>query len=209
MFGDPFFLADSVSVTTFDLDKNNTKETGKEFDDVKSKLDSIGAPPDGAGPVQFIKDFGDTATLMLTVASRRWTMPKSVCVPGRCSRFGRDAKAQFGGARVTIAISFPWNLDVREISEPLARMKEWLRETGAMSEASLRTERGFTLLDGQSSAVDEQLRVAVERFLHEETQGDQLHADAWRPVLVRPPAELASKLRAANADLFDFIEERR
>ena len=61
---------------------------------------------------------------------------------------------------------------VREISEPLARMKEWLRETGAMSEASLRTERGFTLLDGQSSAVDEQLRVAVERFLHEETQGD-------------------------------------
>src|SRR5262249_37734464 len=47
------------------------KETGKEFDDIKMKLDAIGPLPDGAGPVQFIKDFGDTAALMLTVASPR------------------------------------------------------------------------------------------------------------------------------------------
>src|SRR5262249_7784846 len=39
----------------------------KEFDDIKMKLDSITNLPDGAGPIQFVKDFGDTAALMLTV----------------------------------------------------------------------------------------------------------------------------------------------
>ena len=44
-------------------------DTGKEFDDIKLKLDTIRDLPDGAGPINFIKDFGDTAALMLTVAS--------------------------------------------------------------------------------------------------------------------------------------------
>ena len=46
-----------------------TRETGKEFDDIKLKLDAIRDLPDGAGPINFVKDFGDTAALMLTVAS--------------------------------------------------------------------------------------------------------------------------------------------
>src|SRR5262245_39212601 len=48
-------------------------ETGKEFDDIKLKLDSITDLPQGAGPINFVKDFGDTAALMLTVASPRVT----------------------------------------------------------------------------------------------------------------------------------------
>jgi multidrug efflux pump subunit AcrB len=47
------------------------KEPGKEFDDIKLKMDSLQELPQGAGPIQFIKDFGDTAALMLTVASPR------------------------------------------------------------------------------------------------------------------------------------------
>src|SRR5262245_7344218 len=46
-----------------------TRETGKEFDDIKLKLDAITNLPDGAGPITFVKDFGDTAALMLTVSS--------------------------------------------------------------------------------------------------------------------------------------------
>src|SRR5215510_8222394 len=46
-----------------------TKDTGKEFDDIKFKLDAITDLPDGAGPIEFVKDFGDTTALMLTVTS--------------------------------------------------------------------------------------------------------------------------------------------
>src|SRR5262245_53259109 len=48
-------------------------DTGKEFDDIKLKLDSINDLPKGAGPINFVKDFGDTAALMLTVASPKAT----------------------------------------------------------------------------------------------------------------------------------------
>jgi multidrug efflux pump subunit AcrB len=48
---------------------DGTKDVGKEFDDIKLKLDSITDLPDGAGPIDFVKDFGDTSALMLTVAS--------------------------------------------------------------------------------------------------------------------------------------------
>jgi hypothetical protein len=62
----------NVSVVYVDLDENFPgSQIAKEFDDIALKLDSIKDLPDGAGPVQFIKDFGDTATLMLTVASPR------------------------------------------------------------------------------------------------------------------------------------------
>ena len=41
----------------------------KQFDDIKYRLDSIHDLPEGAGPILFFKDYGDTAALMLTVAS--------------------------------------------------------------------------------------------------------------------------------------------
>ena len=44
-------------------------DTGKEFDDIKVKLDALTDLPEGAGPIQFIKEFGETSALMLTVAS--------------------------------------------------------------------------------------------------------------------------------------------
>src|SRR5262249_1443681 len=46
-------------------------DRAKEFDDIALKLDAIHDLPDGAGPIVFVKDFGDTAALMLTVASPR------------------------------------------------------------------------------------------------------------------------------------------
>src|SRR5712692_3591369 len=58
----------SVSIVYVTLDEG-TKDTAKEFDDIKGKLDGIHDLPEGAGPINFIKDFGDTAALMLTVAS--------------------------------------------------------------------------------------------------------------------------------------------
>ncbi|MCI0618462.1 efflux RND transporter permease subunit, partial [bacterium] len=49
----------SISVVYVELEET-VKDTAKEFDDINLKLDSITDFPDGAGPVQFIKDFGDT-----------------------------------------------------------------------------------------------------------------------------------------------------
>jgi multidrug efflux pump subunit AcrB len=62
----------SVSIVYVTLaDELNERDRVRQFDDIQGKLDSIRDLPAGAGPVNFIKDFGDTAALMLTVASPR------------------------------------------------------------------------------------------------------------------------------------------
>src|SRR5258708_32947127 len=60
----------SFSVVYVDLDENMPgSQVGKELDDIALKLGTVTGLPEGTGPVNFIKDFGDTAALMLTVAS--------------------------------------------------------------------------------------------------------------------------------------------
>src|SRR5215470_20454650 len=57
-----------LSVVYAEVDER-VSDTAKEFDDIKIKLDSLTDLPEGAGPIQYIKEFGETAALMLTVAS--------------------------------------------------------------------------------------------------------------------------------------------
>src|SRR6201992_275566 len=50
--------------------EDTVKDTKKQFADINLKLDALNSKlPQGAGPIQFNSDFGDTAALMLTVAS--------------------------------------------------------------------------------------------------------------------------------------------
>src|SRR5512143_708504 len=59
-----------VAIVHVTLQKT-TPDVPKQWDDIHLRLDAIRDLPDGAGPVQFEKDFGDTAGLLLTVASPR------------------------------------------------------------------------------------------------------------------------------------------
>ena len=59
-----------VTAVYFRLQKG-VPDVGKQFDDIKLKLDTLRDLPRGTSPIQFVKDFGDTATLMLTLASPR------------------------------------------------------------------------------------------------------------------------------------------
>jgi multidrug efflux pump len=65
-----------LAVIYFELDEN-LKETGKEFDDIKLKLDAITDLPNGAGPINFIKDLRDIPALMLLRCAQRRSNPRS------------------------------------------------------------------------------------------------------------------------------------
>ena len=85
-----------LSVVYAEVDENARIDTGKEFDDIKVKLDALTDLPEGAGPIQYIKEFGETSALMLTVASPPASGPRLQLLAARdCCR--RRAGALHGG----------------------------------------------------------------------------------------------------------------
>src|SRR5712671_2639630 len=99
----------NFSVVYVDLDENMPgSQVGKELDDIALNLGTVSGLPDGAGPVNFIKDFGDTAALMLTVASPKISDTEIELRAKAVSNAITRQRAQYAtagsGARFTIVI---------------------------------------------------------------------------------------------------------
>src|SRR5689334_10677583 len=118
----------SVSVIYVEIDEK-VKDTAAELDDIKLKLDSIRDLPQGAQPINFIKDFGDTAALLLTVASPKVS---DVELELRARAVARAITSVRGGAlgRATLVVAFPPSINAR----PLTRIAE--EATRSLSDAS-------------------------------------------------------------------------
>ncbi len=136
----------SLSIVYVELDEQ-IKETGKEFDDIRLRLDSIRDLPQGAGPITFIKDFGDTAALMLTVASPG---ANDVDIALRASSIRsaiqREREAAGQGHptdRLTVVQCFPIGLSSRLLHERVAMIATDLKDVGWASDVRLIEGSGF------------------------------------------------------------------
>src|SRR5580693_7595640 len=99
---------------------DEVSDVKRQFSDINLKLNALNSQlPSGAGPISFQSDFGDTAALMLTVAS-----PKAddVEIAARANsveaaiRKARVAKQQNReGQRVTVVDSFPQSISAKEV----------------------------------------------------------------------------------------------
>lgn len=197
-----------VSVVYFELDKATT-DTSLEFDDIKMKLDSIQDLPQGAGPIQFQKDFGDTAALMLTVAS-----PKVSGVEiGLRARAVREAieKARAGASkeaapRVSVIVCFPNAIDSTPIVRMVELASEWLRTRHGARDIRVLDGTGFAGLDLATAATDSELLGQIHAFVSERLQVGEFHPDAWLPALVRDPTAAQASLAAVAADKYSYRE---
>src|ERR1700751_2742175 len=107
------------SYVTIQLDES-INDTKRQFSDINLKLDALNSQlPQGAGPISFQSDFGDTAALMLTVAS-----PKAdeVEIAARANsvesaiRKAREAKQHHrAGRQITVVDAFPQSISTRAV----------------------------------------------------------------------------------------------
>src|SRR5208283_2992023 len=93
---------------------DNTKEPAKQWDDINLRLNTIDDLPKGAGPIYFLKDFGDTAALMLTVASPRAADSEIELRAQRVASAIEKARAPFPeqrkASRTSVVFSFPFSV---------------------------------------------------------------------------------------------------
>ncbi len=136
-----------VSIVYVELDENLGKaEIGKQFDDIKLKLDGITDLPDGAGPIDFVKDFGDTAALMLTVASPATSDVEVGLRSDEVSAAIRKVRAGAGAAtaspRFTIVVSFPETIAPHAVESQARAFDEYFAAGGGIEDCGRSTDQG-------------------------------------------------------------------
>ena len=201
----------NISVVYVDLNENFPgSQIAKEFDDVALKLDSIKDLPDGAGPIQFIKDFGDTSALMLTVASPKVSETE---IDLRANEVGEAIarhRAQYApvknGARFTVVISLTNPVSPRVVQDPLNLFSKYLKDKDVATDLHVITEPGFVGVDGVSNASDEALLGYTRQFINDRLQASDFHPDSWPPVVIRDPQETRQKLSFVAGDKYSYRE---
>jgi multidrug efflux pump subunit AcrB len=207
-----------LSVVYLELDEN-LKETGKELDDIKLKLDGIHDMPEGAGPINFIKDFGDTAALMLTVASPKASELEIDLRAKAIQPVIEQARAQAPFAalpsgenapgRASLIACLPQSISGNDL-QPARKHRdlfvEYLREQNVISDAHSLEGAGFIGVDAAVSVDDAVLLKAAETFVRERLQAAEFHPDSWPIAVIHDPRETRERLAAVAGDKYSYRE---
>jgi multidrug efflux pump subunit AcrB len=190
-----------LAVIYVELDEN-LKETGKEFDDIKLKLDGIRDLPSGAGPINFIKDFGDTAALMLTVASPK-ADDAEISLRAQTIRTAiEQERANAVGNRFTLVLNSPVAMQSHLLRPAIEMFLAYMKEKNVATDVRVIQGERFIGFDGVSDKTDEEILASMRQFIMERLQSAEFHPDTWPPFVVRDPQEVQAKLKAVAGDKY-------
>src|SRR6516165_3996004 len=197
-----------LSLVYVQLD-DTVKDTKKQFSDINLKLDAMNNRlPQGAGPIQFNSDFGDTAALMLTVASPpvteleialraqsiRRTIEKT-----RASELGKASQP-----RVSIICAFPQSVAVDLVRESFQSLIRLAIQSKVLAEPYFFEGSGFVGVDVGSGSSDSELRAVGNRLMRERLHRSEIHPDAWVPAFIRDTRQTEAQLAAVAADRYSY-----
>ena len=195
------------AMVQFELAEKGKYDRDKELDDVKIRLDAIHDLPQGTGPILYIKDFGDTSALMLTVASPpadpvqvAW-ISKLVETQVRQVRSGLDTHTQ---PRRSIVVVFPKSIDSDEVERKLSWVTRDMATQHLCSDVRVFSGAGFTGVDLATNLSTPDLQSALRKFANQNLQTDELHPDAWKPAIIDEPANTTAALQAVAGDKYTY-----
>lgn len=188
-------LADSVT------------DSKKEFSDMNLKLNSLSLPQ-GAGPIKFNSDFGDTAALMLTVASPLED-PTAIAVRARAIEAAlMKVRSQRRGKSREIPVSivdcYPYSVPRDAIERTVRLFVQVAQAQHVINDTRVIRGPGFAAVDGYTEKSDADiyafLRFYVETRLHE----SELHPDVWPAIVVHDPSHVEAQLAVAPGSKYTY-----
>ena len=188
--------------------KEEVDDPAKEFDDIKLRLDDIRDLPDGAGPITFIRDFGSTAALMLTVASPK-VGEVLVSLKARAIEDAVRRVRPAGGDGVphaTLVFNVPSSINETLLRRVLDLFVATATADGTYRDARTILQSGFIGVDGVTTLDDTGLLAYVRGFVERYLRTSEIHPDSWPAVVIRDPAETKARLTAAAADKYTYRE---
>jgi multidrug efflux pump subunit AcrB len=193
--------------------KENVADRAKEWDDVQGRLDSIHDLPNGAGPIVFQKDFGDTATLMLTIASPKVNdielelRARSVQHAIEKVRVGTKPGGAAGPSRATLVVSFPPAINTTTLQHVGTLARRYFDDSPGTGDARLVEGPGFVGIDMATTLDDDTLRMRMRDFAETRMRLSEIHPDVWiPPVVVREPGDTLARLRERPGSRYSYRE---
>jgi multidrug efflux pump subunit AcrB len=194
-----------VSYVYVDL-KEGTTGTGEIFDDIALKLNAINDLPEGAGPIQFIKDFGSTAALTLTVASPPLSEVQVSLRADEVRTAIERLRSGTSGPRATVVYNFPSTISEASVSRPARLYLAQAVRDGVFRDARLLEGAQFIGVDGMTDLDDAKILSHLQHFVLEQLRVSEFHPDAWRAAVIRNPADTRRKLLAVAGDKYTYRE---
>jgi multidrug efflux pump subunit AcrB len=195
-----------MSVVYIQLD-DNVKDKQKEFSDINLKMNQVNLPR-GAGPVQFNSNFGNTAALMLTVASPNVT-PTEVALRSIGIRKAIEAtRAQLSKnapqPRVSIIYAFPLSVAAGPVRKDFELIGHLAEQSGALQDLHFFDGPGYVGMDASSKLDDAALRAGGDRLIQNNLQRSELYPDAWKPAFIRDPADTDARLQQVAGAKYSY-----
>ncbi len=190
---------------------DNVDDLKRQFSDINLKLNALnGQLPQGAGPITFQSDFGDTAALMLTVASPKADPVeinlRSQSIQAAIRSVRANKKTAPPTKPVTIIYSFPESISSRAVAGSAALFERQAIQAGVLRNTTQIQGTGFIGLDGASSQDDASIQAFIDHFFTSQVQRSELHPDAWSTIIIHDPADTLKKLSEVAGDKYSYAE---
>ncbi len=183
----------------------------KQFSDINLKLIALNSRlPQGAGPVQFNSDFGDTSALMLTIASPK-ASDVDIALRARSIRHAIEVTRAAEGSRspqprVSIVYAFPLSVSPDLVRDAFASVLAAGGQNKYLSDAHFFTGSGYVGADVHSLLSDNELRALGDRLVQEKLHQSEVHPDSWPAAFIRDPQDTESRLAAVAGDKYSYRE---
>jgi multidrug efflux pump len=194
-----------VSIVTVQLGEN-IRDTKKEFSDINLRLNGITSLPSGAGPIQFLRDFGNTAALLLTVASPKASSVEVALRARAIAQAITDVRVPSDqpGARATIVAVYPESISPQLPQHARDLLARYIAARNFAHDLRPLQGPGFVGLDIGVDADDATILGVVQAFVREWLDASSFHPDAWPPVVIRAPQEAEARLAPVASDKYTY-----
>lgn len=200
----------SSVVVVYILLKEGLDDVAEIFDDLAIKLGSLDDLPQGAGKVEFFKDFGEVGSLLLTVASPQVSEVeldlRSRAIKAAIEKVRSETAAPEG--RATIISAFPMKVESQSFRRMAAMAAPQLEDLGRGRDFRLIEGSGFLGVDFEllDTASDREILDGLYKILGERMRLSELHPDFWPLFIVRDPAKTLERLSASAGEKYSYRE---
>src|ERR1051326_4802628 len=200
----------NFSLVFVQLDEN-VKDTVKQLNDINLRLNELSDKlPQGAGPIQFNSNFGDTAALMLTVASPRASEVdialRARSVQRTIEEVRHSLPKNAPQPRISVVVSFPQSVAAEEVKMSFRLVDEPRVSRGALQDPHVFQGPGFIGIDMSSQLDDKTLETWGDQITQERFHRSEIHPDSWRPAFIRDPGETEVKLAKVAGEKYSYRE---